>query len=41
MDFLKTRAPFWKKEHPRAGDGGWVDAKAADDDATERWLPRG
>jgi len=38
MDFLKTRAPFWKKEHMKDGtDGGWVDAKDADDKATERW----
>lgn len=36
MDFLKTRAPFWKKE---AGDHGttWVDAREADDAATARW----
>ncbi|MBK8458265.1 MAG: molybdenum cofactor biosynthesis protein MoaE [Phyllobacteriaceae bacterium] len=37
MDFLKTRAPFWKKEHPRAGGGDWVAAKAEDDEAGERW----
>ena len=38
MDFLKTRAPFWKKEHRRDGtSGGWVEAKAADDAAAERW----
>ncbi|MTH98150.1 molybdenum cofactor biosynthesis protein MoaE [Roseibium sp. RKSG952] len=38
MDFLKTRAPFWKKEHLR-GDtpSGWVEAKTADDRAAERW----
>jgi len=36
MDFLKTRAPFWKKEHgPEAGD--WVAAKQDDDTAAERW----
>lgn len=38
MDFLKTSAPFWKKEH--AGDGtarGWVSAKDTDDSARERW----
>lgn len=36
MDYLKTRAPFWKKE---AGpDGGqWVDARDSDDAATARW----
>lgn len=38
MDFLKTRAPFWKKEHPADGSSGeWVDAKEADDKALERW----
>ena len=36
MDFLKTNAPFWKKEH--AADGSdWVDAKSSDDAATQRW----
>lgn len=38
MDFLKTDAPFWKKEHPVAGDAGiWVDARISDDEATARW----
>jgi len=38
MDFLKTRAPFWKKEHHADGSSGtWVDAKEADDEALERW----
>ncbi len=38
MDFLKTRAPFWKKEHRRDGaSGGWVDAREADDAAAARW----
>jgi molybdopterin synthase catalytic subunit len=36
MDFLKTKAPFWKKEHGTA-QGGWVAAKAADDTAADRW----
>ena len=36
MDFLKTRAPLWKKE--RTGDGGrWVEARASDDEAAARW----
>jgi len=36
MDFLKTQAPFWKKE--QTADGArWVEAKAADDQAAERW----
>jgi molybdopterin synthase catalytic subunit len=39
MDYLKTRAPFWKKEHRSDGsEGEWVAAKEADDTATERWL---
>ncbi|MFG1401715.1 molybdenum cofactor biosynthesis protein MoaE [Xanthobacter sediminis] len=36
MDWLKTDAPFWKKEE-RASGGAWVEAKAADDAATARW----
>jgi molybdopterin synthase catalytic subunit len=36
MDYLKTQAPFWKKE--QSADGArWVEAKAADDKAAERW----
>ncbi|BBU61874.1 molybdenum cofactor biosynthesis protein MoaE [Methylosinus sp. C49] len=38
MDYLKTRAPFWKKEHRADGGvGDWVEAKAKDDAAAERW----
>lgn len=38
MDFLKTRAPFWKKEHlAGGGEGDWVEAKDADDAAADRW----
>jgi len=38
MDFLKTRAPFWKKEHLKSGqDNGWVDAKDLDEQALTRW----
>lgn len=36
MDYLKTRAPFWKQVE-QAGGKTWVDAKAADDTAAERW----
>lgn len=36
MDFLKTRAPFWKKEETPAG-GRWVDARDTDDSAAARW----
>ncbi len=38
MDYLKTRAPFWKQvEKPSSTD--WVDAKATDDAAAQRWSP--
>ncbi len=37
MDYLKTRAPFWKKESGEAG-GKWVDAREGDDDAAARWT---
>jgi molybdopterin synthase catalytic subunit len=38
MDYLKTRAPFWKKEHRSDGTtGGWVEAKDVDDRALEKW----
>ncbi len=38
MDYLKSRAPFWKKEHRADGStGDWVEAKASDDDAAARW----
>jgi molybdopterin synthase catalytic subunit len=38
MDYLKTRAPFWKREHLADGTvGGWVEAKTGDDEAAERW----
>lgn len=37
MDYLKTNAPFWKKEEPQQGQSHWVDAKSADDNAAERW----
>lgn len=42
MDFLKTRAPFWKREHRRDGsEGAWVEAKDDDDRAAARWrAPR-
>jgi molybdopterin synthase catalytic subunit len=38
MDYLKTRAPFWKREHLVDGStGAWVEAKDTDDAAAERW----
>ncbi|MEM7684720.1 MAG: molybdenum cofactor biosynthesis protein MoaE, partial [Pseudomonadota bacterium] len=36
MDYLKTKAPFWKKEAGSQG-AAWVDAREADDKATARW----
>jgi molybdopterin synthase catalytic subunit len=39
MDYLKTQAPFWKREHLKDGtSGAWVEAKEADDRAMERWT---
>lgn len=40
MDYLKTRAPFWKKEQTGAGVR-WVDARVTDDIAAERWRVKG
>jgi molybdopterin synthase catalytic subunit len=37
MDFLKTRAPFWKREKGEDGSGTWVDAREGDDAAAARW----
>jgi molybdopterin synthase catalytic subunit len=38
MDYLKTQAPFWKKEETPAGER-WVEARASDDAAAARWDP--
>jgi len=38
MDFLKTRAPFWKKEVAADGTAHWVDARETDDTAAARWA---
>ena len=40
MDYLKTRAPFWKKEETPDG-ARWVEARASDDDAAARWQSAG
>lgn len=40
MDYLKTRAPFWKKEHGEAG-AGWVCARTSDTDRARRWAADG
>ena len=40
MDYLKTQAPFWKKEQTPDG-ARWVEARASDDKAAERWGGKG
>jgi len=40
MDYLKTQAPFWKKEH-RAGGATWVEQRTSDDEAADRWKKSG
>ena len=40
MDYLKTRAPFWKKEE-RSDSAGWVEARQIDAAAAERWTEGG
>lgn len=40
MDYLKTRAPLWKKEETDAGSC-WVDARESDEDARRRWADNG
>lgn len=38
MDYLKTSAPFWKKEHGKDGSAGdWINAKDADETAKDKW----
>nr|WP_281374801.1 molybdenum cofactor biosynthesis protein MoaE [Aureimonas mangrovi] len=38
MDFMKTRAPFWKREHLEDGTtGSWVSARDTDEAAADRW----
>jgi molybdopterin synthase catalytic subunit len=41
MDWLKTRAPFWKSEEGADGAAHWVDARAEDDAAAARWRAPG
>lgn len=38
MDYLKTRAPFWKKERTPEGEH-WVESRGSDDEAAGRWSP--
>lgn len=37
IDWLKTKAPFWKREDLQSGAGAWVDAREEDDAAADRW----
>jgi molybdopterin synthase catalytic subunit len=37
IDWLKTKAPFWKKEEFAGGEASWVEARGADDTAAARW----
>ena len=39
MDYLKTQAPFWKKESTSEGER-WVEARSSDDSAAERWTAK-
>lgn len=38
MDYLKTEAPFWKKEYFKDGDAQWVAAKSSDEEEKQRWV---
>jgi molybdopterin synthase catalytic subunit len=38
MDYLKTRAPFWKKETYADQQSSWVDARESDSEAMGRWA---
>ncbi len=40
IDWLKTDAPFWKKEHLAHGEDVWVGARVSDEKAAERWKSR-
>src|ERR1700761_5898227 len=38
IDWLKTKAPFWKREDFATGEGAWVDAREEDNTAASRWM---
>jgi molybdopterin synthase catalytic subunit len=38
IDWLKTKAPFWKREDHAGGNGNWVEAREQDEAATSRWA---
>ena len=37
MDYLKSKAPFWKKEQATSGEANWVDARETDETSIKRW----
>ena len=39
MDYLKTKAPFWKKETLREGEAKWVEARDCDEEVLKQWKP--
>jgi molybdopterin synthase catalytic subunit len=41
IDWLKTKAPFWKLEESRSGPARWVEARESDAEAAERWADNG
>lgn len=41
IDWLKTKAPFWKRETFTDGAGAWVNSRDADDNAAARWMATG
>ena len=41
IDYLKTRAPFWKREQTADGESRWVDARNSDEDAAAAWNDTG
>lgn len=40
MDYLKTQAPFWKKEVKKGGESYWVDARESDENALTKWSDK-
>jgi molybdopterin synthase catalytic subunit len=40
MDYLKTQAPFWKKEVKNSGESHWVDARESDENALTKWSDK-
>ena len=40
IDYLKTRAPFWKREQTVDGEARWVEVRASDDEATAAWRQK-